>query len=191
MDWALLSAWADSPLWLFCSHVALLSATAFGGGMLAPMPDLHRFAVETHHWVTSEQFASSFALAQASPGPNFMYVSVIGWQVAGWLGAVLASIAVTTPPTLITYAVIRIGVRRSGSGDGAGAGRLQRAIRHGLLPVSAGLMLASGWVLANNVDHNWRAALMTIAFVVVLVRTRVHPLWLIAAGATAGAAGLV
>ena len=181
MDWA----WIDSPLWLLCTHLALLSATAIGGGMIAVMPDVHRFVVETHHWVTSEQFASAFAMAQASPGPNFLFVSIIGWQIAGWLGAVLASVAVVAPPSLICYAVIRIGSGRTGSGA------LQNAIREGLVPLAAGLMLASGWVLASAVDQNWRAALMTLVFAVILMRTRIHPLWLIGLGALAGIAGLV
>ena len=184
MDWASLSAWVDSPLWLFCSHVALLSATAFGGGMLAAMPDLHRFAVETHHWVTSEQFTATFAMAQASPGPNFMYVALIGWHIAGWAGAIAGTIAVTMPPVLICYVVLRVG-------SGRGGGVVQLAFRRGLVPLSAGLLLASGWVLANTVDDNWRAGLMTAVFVVILLRTRVHPLWLIATGATLGLMGWV
>lgn len=74
----------DSALWQLCLHIALLSGTAIGGGMIAVMPDMHRFVVDTHHWMTSEQFAEAFAMAQASPGPNFLYVSLIGWKVAGW-----------------------------------------------------------------------------------------------------------
>ncbi len=174
----------DYPTWLLCVHLALLSATSIGGGMLAVMPDVHRFVVETHHWVSSEQFASAFAMAQASPGPNFLYVSVIGWQIAGWTGALATSVAVVTPPALVCYTLIRVGA-------GRGTGRLQQAIRGGLLPLAAGLLLASAWVLATAVDDTWRAAMMTVAFVVLLLTTRVHPLLLIAAGALAGAAGLL
>lgn len=183
MDWA----WTSSPLWLLCTHLALLSASSLGGGMLTVMPDVHRFVVETHHWVTSEQFASAFAMAQASPGPNFLYVSIIGWQIAGWPGAILTSVAVVVPPALICYAVIHIG---AGSRN-VGSGPLRKALREGLIPLSAGLMLATGWVLASTVDQNWRAALMTLIFVVILMRTRVHPLWLIVLGALAGMLGLV
>ena len=189
MDWAWLNAGLDavlgSPLWLYCTHIALLSGTAIGGGMLGAMPDLQRFVVDTHHWVTNEQFTSAFAMAQASPGPNFVYVAIIGWQIAGWLGAVLATIAVAAPPTLITFTVMRLGAKR------AGTGRLQEAVREGLLPVSAGMILASAWVLANTVDRNWRAGAMTLLFVVILLRTRLHPLWLIGLGALAGVAGVV
>jgi len=184
MDTAWVSALTDSALWQLCMHVALLSGTAIGGGMIAVMPDVHRFVVDTHHWMTSEQFAAAFAMAQASPGPNFLYVSIIGWQVAGWTGALAASAAVVLPPALICYAVIRIG-------SGGASLRLQQAFRAGLIPLSAGLMLSGAWVLALTVDDTWRAALMTIVFVVLLLKTRVHPLALIALGATAGAAGLL
>jgi chromate transporter len=184
MDAAWLSAITDSALWQLCWHVALLSGTAIGGGMIAVMPDLHRFVVDTHHWMTSEQFAAAFAMAQASPGPNFLYVSIIGWQVAGWTGALAASAAVVLPPAMICYAVIRIG-------SGGASPRLQQAFRAGLIPLSAGLMLSGAWVLTLTVDDTWRAALLTIVFVVLLLKTRVHPLLLIAIGATAGAAGLL
>ena len=184
MDGSWVGALTSSPLWQLCVHVALLSSTAIGGGMIAVMPDVHRFVVETHHWVTSEQFASAFAMAQASPGPNFLYVSIIGWQIAGWIGTIAASAAVVVPPSLICYAVIRVGSGRVHT-------RLQQAIRGGLVPLSAGLLLASAWVLATAVDDTWRSALMTALFAGVLLKTRVHPLWLIAAGATAGAAGLL
>ena len=184
MDAAWIGALTSSALWQFCMHIALLSGTAIGGGMIAVMPDVHRFVVETNHWVSSEQFTSAFAMAQASPGPNFLYIALIGWQVAGWKGTIAGSIAVALPPALVCYAVIRLG-------SGRESGALQKAFRRSLVPLSAGLLLASGWVLANTVDDSWRAALMTIVFVVVLLRTRVHPLWLIALGALLGGLGLL
>ena len=184
MEASWISVLAGSALWQFCAHIVLLTGTAVGGGMIAVMPDVHRFVVETNHWVTSEQFTATFAMAQASPGPNFMYVALIGWHIAGWTGAVAGTIAVALPPALICYAVLRIG-------SGRGGGVVQRAFRRGLVPLSAGLLLASGWVLANTVDDNWRAGLMTAVFVVLLLKTRVHPLWLIATGATLGLMGWV
>jgi chromate transporter len=181
-------AWIDavlsSPTWQFCAHIALLATTAIGGGILAVISDIHRFVVETNHWITDEQFAAAFALAQASPGPNFLYVSIIGWQMSGWLGVVASSAAIVVPPSLVCYAVIRIGGRGTSE-------RFRKAVRSGLVPLSAGLMCASAWVLTNAIDTNWRLALMTGVFSVLLLRTKIHPLWFIAAGAVAGGLGLV
>ena len=179
-----MDAFFNSPLWQLCSHVALLSGTSIGGGMITVMPDIHRLVVDTHHWMTNEQFASAFAMAQASPGPNFLYVSIIGWQVAGWVGAIAASVAVVLPPALICYATLRLGSSRGGT-------RLGQAIRRGLVPLSAGLMLASAWVLVQAVDTNWKLVVMTVLTTVILLKTRAHPLWLIAAGALAGGLGVV
>jgi chromate transporter len=93
-------------------------------------------------------------------------------------------VAVVLPPGLVCFAVIRFGARSAGS-------RLTRAIRSGLLPLSAGLVTASAFVLAMTIDTNWRLGLMTASFALILLRTQVHPLWLIAAGGLAGGAGLL
>jgi chromate transporter len=64
-------------------------------------------------------------------------------------------------------------------------------MRRGLTPITLGLMLASGWILMGSVNHDWRGYLLTLITVVLVLRTRWNPLWLIAAGALAGMAGLV
>ena len=63
-------------------HFLLLSFLAIGGTPTV-LPDMHRYVVEVHHWMTSAQFADLYALAQVAPGPNVMYIPLIGWQVAG------------------------------------------------------------------------------------------------------------
>ena len=116
--------------------------------------------------------------------PNFLYVTLIGRQVAGWWGALAVAVAVVVPPCLLTYFLARTGVL-------GGDGRIQRMLKNGVAPVSAALMLSSSWVLANTVDKDWQAALLTLVSLVVLLTTRLHPLWVIGAGAAIGLAGLV
>jgi chromate transporter len=181
---AALNTVLDSALWQLASHLSLLSMVAIGSGLGAVLPEIHRFVVEQHHWVTNEQFVAFYTIGQAAPGPNFMYVTLLGAQVAGWVGAAVLSVAVIAPCCLFTYMLARLGMV-------GGEGRVQRILRSGLAPVSVALMLSSSWVLANTVDQDWRAALITLLSAVVLFTTRVHPLWLIAAGAMAGIAGLV
>ena len=163
-------------------HFLLLSLIAIGG-INTLIPDIHRYVVEVHQWMTSKQFADAFALAQASPGPNLMYITLIGWQVAGWWGAIATTMAVILPSGTVTVLFIRLSHNRDAP--------LGRALRGGLAPIALGFMIASGWILVRTVNEDWRGYLLTVIALVLTLRTRWNPLWLIAAGAAAGAAGFV
>lgn len=164
-------------------HFLMLSAMAVGGTQTV-MPDMHRYVVDVHHWITSKQFADAYALAQAAPGPNVMYVTLIGWQVAGWTGAFTTTLALVIPSTVFTLVFTRLSARNPDAPFG-------RALRRGLAPIAIGLTLASALVLVRSVNHDWHGYLITVVTVAVVLRTRINPLWLIAAGALAGMAGLV
>jgi len=164
-------------------HFLGLAFLAIGGAPTI-LPGLHRYVVETHQWLTSAQFADAYARAQVAPGPNAMYIPLIGWLVAGWAGAAVALLALLGPACTLTVLVGRLTARHPHA-------PLGRAIRRGLTPLTIGLMLASGWVLARSVTHGGGGYLLTLGTVVLVLRTRVHPLWLIAVGALAGLAGLV
>lgn len=164
-------------------HFMLLSFIAVGG-MHTTLPDMHRYVVELHGWMTSRQFSDAFALAQAAPGPNMMYVTLIGWQAAGWIGAVVTTVAVIVPSLGGTLAVLRWGSRGLES-------RLGRAIRTGLAPVTIGFMFSTVWVLLHPLEPDWAMIVVTALTLVAVLRTRLNPLWLIAAGALAGVAGLI
>ncbi len=161
----------------------LLSAIAFGGTNTV-LPDMHRYVVEVHHWMTDKQFADAYTLSQAAPGPKVLYVTLIGWQVAGWIGAAATTLAIAIPSAAITLAVVHLSARNREA-------PLRRAIRSGLAPIAIGLMLSSGWILARSVDHDWRATALTLSALVLVLRTRCNPLWLLAAGVVAGMTGLV
>lgn len=164
-------------------HFALLSLMAIGG-VSSILPDMQRYVVEANQWLSATQFADAYALGQAAPGPNMMFVTLLGWQLAGWAGAIIASAAIIVPPLLLTLAVTRLNAKRPDA-------PLGRAIRGGLGPIAIGLTLSSGWILAHSADHDWRGALLTLLTVVLMLRTRLNPMWLILAGAIAGMAGLL
>lgn len=164
-------------------HFALLSLMAIGG-VGSILPDMQRYVVEAHHWLSATQFADIYALGQAAPGPNIMFVTLLGWQLQGWVGATVATLAMILPPVFLTLTVTRL------SANNADA-PLGRAIRDGLGPIAIGLTLASGWILAQSADHDWRGALLTLATVALMLRTRLNPMWLILAGALAGMAGIL
>lgn len=176
---ATVQGWAlYAPLF---GHFLLLSLLAIGGA-IATAPEMHRIAVEEHGWITDAQFGASIALAQASPGPNVLFVAVVGWHVAGLAGAAVAMAGMLLPSTLLAVAVGRLGRRRA---DHPG----MRAVVAGLAPLTIGLVLAGAWVLIEPVRHQPGPVLLAVAAALLLWRTRISPLWLIAGGAVVGALG--
>jgi chromate transporter len=164
-------------------HIALLSLMAIGG-VSSVLPDMQRYLVEANHWMSERQFADAWALGQAAPGPNMMFVTLLGWQLAGWTGAIAATLAMILPPILLTLAVTRLHAHNANA-------PLSRAIRGGLGPMAIGLTLSSGWILAQSADQSWRTGVLTLATVALMLRTRLNPVWLIAAGAIAGISGIL
>jgi len=162
---------------------ALLSFLAIGG-VNTLLPEIHRRVVDMEHWMTDVDFAQAFAIAQAAPGPNMLIVSVIGWKVSGVLGALVATVAICAPSSVLTFAVAHVW-------DRFREAPLRAAIQWGLAPVTVGLVLASGYIVARTVDQTWMALALTAATVAVTLGTRLHPLVLLAAGAALGVAGVV
>jgi chromate transporter len=181
---ALHEAGFDAPIWLLSMQLVILTFAALGGGLAMLMPELQRFVVLEHGWMSNEAFIAAFTIGQAAPGPNFLYVTLIGYHLAGVQGALMALFAVLVPPGLACYLLLRFGVTRMSQ-------RFQLAMRNGLAPVSAGLMLSFGWVLCLSVNTNWRAALLTIVTVMLLLRTKVNPVLLVLVGALLGVSGVV
>ncbi len=177
---------SESPLWLMTTHLALLSFAAVGGGVIMLAPDIQRYVVDVHHWISTEQFAAAYAIAQAAPGPNMLFVTLVGWQVAGWPGALSATGAVIIPPALLTFVATRASSRKAGS-----VGPFGKAVRNGLAPLSVGLLLAGVWVLFESIDAGWRESIAVLLALAFTLRTKINPLWLIVAGAAAGVAGLI
>jgi chromate transporter len=158
-----------------------LSVIAFGGGN-STLPEMHRQVVDVHHWMTGADFAALYALAQAAPGPNLMVAPLIGWQVAGWAGLLVTSLGIFGPSSVMTVVALRLW-RRFGDSP------WRPAIQAGLVPISAGLVVSSASIIARTVDHAWIFAAITAASAAVLLRFRVHPLWMLAAGAALGWTG--
>jgi chromate transporter len=154
------------------------------GGPSTILPDIHRYVVEVNQLMTSTQFAEIYTLAQVAPGPNVMYVTLIGWQLAGWAGAAATTIPLLVPATTLTLLVGHLNERYPNASIG-------RAIRRGLTPITIGLMFASATILMRAVNHDWRGYLITLLTVALVLRKPWNPLWLLAGGALAGILGLV
>jgi chromate transporter len=165
-------------------HLALLSSISFGG-FPTVLPDIHDFVVTTHVWMTDRQFADFFAIAQSVPGPNMiLMMSFVGWQVWGLPGAVASAVATFGPPCAMYFAAYRWWHRRDDA-------PWQTVLRHGLVPVTIGIVIAGGVVMARAADTGWQAVLVTAAAAGLLLATRLNPLWILAGGAALGAADLL
>jgi chromate transporter len=186
-------AWSD---WLnLFGHFLLLSMMSIGGA-ISTSSEMHRFLVEQHHWLTQDQFNGAIALAQAAPGPNVLFVALMGWHVgmnAGSVGAALLGVTVSmvgimTPSTIITYAAARWGHRNREL-------RAVRAFKQGMAPVVIALLLSTAWILGSSAGASdrtqWPSWLLAVVAGLIIWRTRLHLLWLLAAGALLGVLGFV
>jgi chromate transporter len=172
-----------SPIWSLVLTFGLMSLFAVGGANSA-IPEMHRIAVDVQHWMTDKQFADVFAISQLSPGPNVLIVTLIGYSVAGVAGALAATLAMCVPTAVMAYYVSRLLTRSSHS-------RWPAIIQAALVPLSIGLMGASGLILALTSDRTWAAALVTAAVAALAFATRINPLWLLLAGGCLGFAGVI
>ena len=167
-----------SPIAQVALQFLLLSMLAIGG-VNAVTPEIQRQVVDLRHWMSAREFSELFAVAQATPGPNMLIATVVGWRVAGILGAVVATICMCAPSSVIVFFVTR-------AWDRFRDRPWRQILQAGMAPVVVGLIASSGWILAKGADADWRAVVLTTAGAVLVWRTRLNPLW--ALGAAAGLA---
>ena len=175
-------------------HFLLLSLLSVGGA-ISTTSEMHRFLVDEHHWLTQAQFSASIAIAQAAPGPNVLFVALMGWNVglntgsfsAALWGMCVTMVGVLLPSTVLTYSTAQWGHRNRNL-------RAVRAFRQGMTPIVIALLIATGWILVSgnkNPAQDWALWLVAIASALVIWKTKLHLLWLLAAGALLGWFGLV
>ncbi len=190
--------------WLALFAQYLMLSLLSISGAITTVPDMHRYLVDRNGWLTDAQFASSVAIAQAAPGPNVLFVALMGWNVglnagggigAGWhawllglLGLTVTMVGIMLPSTTLTYFATRWGHRNRER-------RGVRAFKQGMAPVVVGLLIATGWVLAAGNRSGsvpaWHLWLLAGFACLIVWRTRIHLLWLLGCGALLGTLGFV
>ena len=184
------------------THFLSLSLLAVGGA-ITTAPDMHRYLVDARHWLSDEQFTSSIAIAQAAPGPNVLFVGLMGWNVGlnagggpagGWhayalalLGVAVTMLGMLIPSGILTYSATRWAHKNRDL-------RAVRAFKTGMAPIVVALLIATGWLLTAAHDQPARDGplwLLTAVTALIVWRTKLHLLWLIGAGAVLGMLGLV
>lgn len=165
------------------SQFFLLAFVAFGGAS-ALLPELHRVVVENRQWLDDTTFTHLFAIAQGAPGPNVLVVTLIGWEIAGIAGALAATLGMCLPMSLVIYLLF-------GHWEKFRHAPWRLAVQQGVAPLAVGLVAASSYVIARSSEPSWAGWLLIAIVVALQMKTKIHPLLLIAAGAALGLLGLV
>jgi chromate transporter len=157
---------------------AMLSILAVGGGT-AVLPEMERVLVHQFHWITERQFRDIYSLGQVAPGPNMLMVMVIGYRIAGTLGAAVVAVAFFLPDCILTFFANRLWQRYSGSAWRA-------AIQRGMAPIAIGLMLSGTYTVGalsiRKTPAPMLGALIALLTLAILSWRRVNPVLLISAG---------
>lgn len=163
-------------LWQLLAVFAPLSLLTIGGGQ-SIIADVQQQTVSVHHWMSQDQFLDYFAISRASAGPgSLLIVTLIGWQVAGIGGAVVASLAIFLPSSILFYGFTVLWRRHAFS-------RWRDRLACGLAPVSVGLVLASSYSLLMESGGGVLSWAVTAVSLVALLLSRVHPFVLLGGGA--------
>lgn len=184
--------WGDW-LQLFLQYLSLSLLSI--GGAISTAPEMHRYLVDETRWLTEQQFTASIAIAQAAPGPNVLFVALMGWHVGintgslamGLFGVMVTMVGIMLPSTTLTYMAAQWGHRNRNL-------RSVRAFKQGMGPIVIALLIATGWVLTsahNDAARDWPLWLLTGVSALVIWRTKLHLLWMLGAGALLGWFGFV
>jgi len=183
-------------------HYAALSLLSMGGA-ITTAPEMHRYLVDEKHWLSDASFSSSIALAQSAPGPNVLFVALMGWNIGlnaggglsagmsawpmGFLGIGITMAGIMLPSSFLTYTATKWAHENRNLIS-------VRSFKSGMAPIVIGLLVATGWLLTaahNNMTKDWKLWLLTAVAFGLMLKTRIHILWLIAGGGGAGALGLI
>lgn len=177
------------------THFILLSLLAVGGA-ITTAPDMQRFVVEKQGWLSDVQFTSCIAIAQAAPGPNVLFIPLIGWQIglqtggttmAAIAGMLATFIGIMIPSSTLTFAATRWLQNNAKH-------VIARASKASLAPISIALLLATSWLLASahrDAARSWPLWLFTAVALLLAWKTRMHLLIILGAGAALGMLGVI
>jgi chromate transporter len=167
-----------------------LSLFSLGGGNTL-LSEYHHISVEQFCWLTSTQFADLYALAEAAPGPSSMLVGLLGlgagWpEGPGWalLSAYGAELAILLPSTLLmVVACLRWNRLRDSP--------WRIAFERGLGPITLGILFAVGFKILHTADTNTPGLVVSLLVCVLMLRTRISPLWFMAVAGLLGGLGVI
>ena len=172
-----------SRLLTIAAVFASLSLVSIGGGNTV-LPEIHRAAVSREEWMSDQQFADIYAISEAAPGPSSMISALVGYKAAGLPGALVAIVSILAPSSLLMFVACL-------TWEHFRTAKWRIAFERGLAPVSLGLLFSSGVTIVRSSDHSPIAYLVSAITLVLLLRTKISPLILMAAAGVLGALGVI
>jgi chromate transporter len=148
-----------------------VGAVTFGGGFVM-LPEIENEVVNSHHWLTHQEFADATALGQITPGPVLITATFVGFRVAGFFGALFSTLCVFLPSFLMTVAA-------GSSFRRFRTNRQMQAFLGGVAPAVTGLLIAAAWSLARSGIHTIIGALMAVLILLILLRYRPNAFWVL------------
>jgi len=146
---------------------APLSLLSFGGGQ-AIVADMQHQIVDVHGWLSDKEFVDLFALSRAAPGPSTLIAALIGWQVAGFLGALVATVAIYVPSSILVYVATKWWHAQN---ESPWRGILER----GLAPIAVGLVFAGALAVLEAAHVTAFQLATTIVAALVFLYTPISP----------------
>ena len=167
-----------------------LSLFSLGGGNTL-LAEYHHLAVDRFCWLTPRQFADLYALAEAAPGPSSMIVGLLGLGAAwregpGWalLSAIAAELAILLPSTLVMVVACLSWKRLEHA-------PLRVAFERAMGPITLGILFSVGLKILHSADTDAPGVAVSVAVCVLMLRSRLSPLWFMAVAGGLGALGLI
>ena len=167
-----------TPLLQLAVDFTMLSLLGIGGGV-AMLPELERICTVKNGWLAPSDFVQVYSLGQLAPGANGIVVLLIGYRVAGWPGALVATLAMFGPSAVVAFLAGRAWNRWSES-------PWRLAVHRGLTPITVGLMLGGVWSLAQSALTGVHTVLMALAVFGFVLTGRINPALLVLSGGLAG-----
>lgn len=154
------------------------SLTLLGGGYVV-IPALHELFVENLQWMDSSTFADGIAIGQVTPGPIFISATFIGYKLTGIAGAICATIAMFTPPAMLTVALSQFvpTLKKSAA---------IKAMLKGIHAAVIGMIVASVLTIGKTMDPSWSSAGIFAVSLALIFKYNISPVLLILASGVAG-----
>lgn len=167
-----------------------LSLFSLGGGNTL-LAEYHHLAVDRFCWLTPRQFADLYALAEAAPGPSSMIVGLLGLGAAwregpGWalLSAIAAELAILLPSTLVMVVACL-------SWNRLAHAPVRVAFERAMGPITLGILFSVGLKILHSADTDAPGVAVSVAVCVLMLCSRLSPLWFMAVAGGLGALGLI
>ncbi|HEV7798998.1 MAG TPA: chromate transporter [Pyrinomonadaceae bacterium] len=148
-----------------------IGSITFGGGFVM-IPLIEAEVVDSHHWLTHQEFVDATALGQITPGPVLITATFIGYRTAGTLGALVATISIFLPSFLMM-------VVAGSSLARFHTNKIVQSFLKGVTPAVVGLLVAAGISIGRAGIHSWEGMLIAVVAGLVLIRFRPNAIWVI------------